>query len=152
MPDDSDQLQQAIQDLEDLIDILDLKGPQDVRGVEGGNGIQEADDLAEEERQLDFDGNSAETSRIPSVDTALKFINTLKVAHLEDDKLDPEVLERLRHPFEEVTELDDPDVHLSIDLFLANTNGSEKIYNKSHAACLRRHPTDNILSHHLVKN
>ena len=61
------------------------------------------------------------------------------------------MLERLRHPLEEVTELDDPDIRLSIDLFLADTDGSEKIYNESRAACLRRHSTDKVLSHHLVK-
>ena len=142
VPDDGDQLQQAVQDLEDLVGFLD---------VEGGGGFQAPEDLAEEERQPDIDGNNAETSRIPSVNTALKFINALKSARLEDDKLDPEVLERLRHPLEEVTELDDPDIRLSIDLFLADTDGSEKIYNESRAACLRRHSTDKVLSHHLVK-
>ena len=151
VPDVGDQVQQAVQDLEDLIDILGVEGGGDVGGVEGDGDVQVPEDLVEEERRPDIDGDNTETSRIPSVNTALRFISALKSACLEDDKLDPEVLERLRHPLEEVTELDDPDIRLSVDLFLADTNGSEKIYNESRAACLRRHPTDKILSHHLVK-
>ena len=73
VPDDGDQLQQAVQDLEDLVGFLD---------VEGGGGFQAPEDLAEEERQPDIDGNNAETFHIPSVNTALKFINALKSARL----------------------------------------------------------------------
>ena len=85
VPDDGDELQQAVQDLEDLIENLDVEDPGDIGGVEGGGGIQALEDLAEEERQPDIEGNNTETSRIPSVNTALKFINTLKSARLEDD-------------------------------------------------------------------
>ena len=44
-----------------------------------------------------------------------------------------------------------PDERLSVRLFLADTDGSEAIYNKARDAIMERHPEDDVLSHHLVK-
>ncbi|KAL6305364.1 hypothetical protein BKA93DRAFT_816991 [Sparassis latifolia] len=44
-----------------------------------------------------------------------------------------------------------PDEQLSIKLFLADTDGSENIYNEVREAILEWHPEDKILTHHCVK-
>ncbi|KAI0059597.1 hypothetical protein BV25DRAFT_1889570 [Artomyces pyxidatus] len=93
----------------------------------------------------------AESSRIPLIDTALKFIHALRAdPKLEDEDLEDDVLHRLRNPVKEPITLT-PDERLSIDLFLADTDGSEKIYHDVREAIIRRHPTDDILSYYLVK-
>ncbi|KAI1783208.1 hypothetical protein LXA43DRAFT_904045, partial [Ganoderma leucocontextum] len=71
--------------------------------------------------------------------------------HLEDSKLDEDTIERLlREPLTVPATLT-PDERLSVKLFLADTDGSEKIYVETRKAILERHPDDDILSHHSVK-
>ena len=78
-----------------MIGILDAEGPGGVGGVEGIGGIGgvEALEGLADKGLPDIAAHNAETSRIPSVNTALKFINALKSARLEDDKLNLGVLE-----------------------------------------------------------
>ncbi|GBE82064.1 hypothetical protein SCP_0404420 [Sparassis crispa] len=95
--------------------------------------------------------HEAPTFCIPVIDTALKFIHELKSNPLViDEKLDKGTQWRLHHPLTEPMALT-PDEQLSIKLFLADTDGSEKIYNEVREAILEWHPEDKILTHHCVK-
>lgn len=92
-----------------------------------------------------------ESSRIPVIDTALKFIHDLRSnSSAAGDKLDGKTRWRLQHPLTEVPMLT-PNERLSIRLFLADTDGSEKIYTEMCAAIKERYPACELLSHHLVK-
>ncbi|KAF8183845.1 hypothetical protein K438DRAFT_1974872 [Mycena galopus ATCC 62051] len=81
-----------------------------------------------------------------------KFIAGLRNASLEDEKerLDPDLVHRLRNPIQGVLELD-PDERLAIDIFLSLTNTSVKTYESIRAAIQRRHPDSQLMSYHLVK-
>lgn len=80
--------------------------------------------------------------------TASKFIHVLgSNPQLCDDNLDANVLHRLYHPLTAPPELT-PDERLSIRLFLADTDGSDKIYNELCSAIIERHPEDKVLSLH----
>ncbi|KIM71552.1 hypothetical protein PILCRDRAFT_40162, partial [Piloderma croceum F 1598] len=78
--------------------------------------------------------------RIADLHIALSFIDALKSASLDDENLDAEVLERLRHPLQELVDDIDPDLRLSIDLFLSTSNSSQQSYTSAQEAILRRHP------------
>lgn len=82
---------------------------------------------------------------------ARDFINGLHAASLDDENLPNEVLEHLRHPIQEPLDIDDPDIRLSIDLFLSVSNASQETYSSVRAAILRRYPNSQILSFHQVK-
>ncbi len=62
-----------------------------------------------------------------------------------------EALYRLRNPCDKLTNISDPDIHLSLDLFLAVTNASEETYHACHDAILHCYPDSGILSYHAVK-
>ncbi|KAM5546143.1 hypothetical protein V8D89_000269 [Ganoderma adspersum] len=70
---------------------------------------------------------------------------------LENSKLDEDAISRLLRDPLTVPAMLTTDERLSVKLFLADTDGSEKIYNESRKAILERHPDDDILSHHSVK-
>ena len=84
--------------------------------------------------------------------TSQEFIDALKAATLDDGGLDKEVLQRLREPLAEPLDASDPDLRLSLDLFLSCSNASEETYHSSRAAIIRRHPDDEILSYARIKS
>ena len=95
---------------------------------------------------------SAPKSRIEDVQIALEFIELLKTAKLDDSGLETEDLDRLRNPTQTpIDTLDDPDFRLSLNLFLACSNASQKTYNAARDAILRRHPNDKVLSYDQIK-
>ena len=68
---------------------------------------------------------------VPAVDElkcALEFIEALQEATLDADGLDEEVLARLRHPPQEPFDFVDPDLRLSLKLFISTTNSSQQTY------------------------
>jgi len=73
-------------------------------------------------------------------------VATLKNGNLEDD-----VIYHLRNPPEEPTSISDPNIHLSLDLFLAVTNALEETYHSSCNAILHCYPGSGVLSYHAVK-
>jgi hypothetical protein len=73
------------------------------------------------------------------------------VATLENRNLDGDVIYCLRNPSKEPTSISDPDICLSLNLFLAVINASEETYHASCNAILRRYPDSGILSYHVVK-
>lgn len=81
-----------------------------------------------------------------------EFVDALRNASLDNSQLEPDDLDRLWNPSRESLDLtEDPDLCLSIDLFLAVGNASQETYNSARAAILRRHPNDNVLSYDQVK-
>ena len=96
---------------------------------------------------------TAEThpSRIDDIRLTQEFIDALKRASLDDDNFDPADLERLRHPPQEPLNIADPDLRLSLDIFLAVSNASEQTYHTVRAALLRYDPECGILSYHDIK-
>jgi len=98
--------------------------------------------------------NEDETSEIPHVEelrTSLAFIEALKRASLDDGDLDEDLLYRLRHPPQEPLDASDPDLRLSLDLFLSTLNASEDSYRSAAEGIRRRHPDDEILSYEGIR-
>lgn len=88
---------------------------------------------------------------IDDLKIAREFINGLRNASLDDENLPEDVLARLRHPLEEPLDIDDPDIRLSIDLFLSVSNASQQTYTSVRDAILRRYPESLVLSFDQVK-
>ena len=90
-------------------------------------------------------------SRIENVKITQDFIKEIQAATLENGKVDSDTIYRLRNPSENPVDISDPDIRLSIDLFLAVTNASEGTYNTCRDAILRRLPESGILTYYSVK-
>ena len=97
------------------------------------------------------DDSLMDISRIENIKITQDFIKEICAATLENGNLDDDVIHRLRNPPEEPTDISDPDVRLSLDLFLAVTNASEETYHASRDAILRRYPDSGVLSYYAVK-
>ncbi|OBZ71729.1 hypothetical protein A0H81_08962 [Grifola frondosa] len=89
--------------------------------------------------------------KIEDIKTAIEFIKLLRTATLQESGLEPEDLERLCNPPQEPLEIDDPDLLLSLELFLAVSNASRETYNSVRDAIIRRYPTSNIRTYYQVK-
>lgn len=90
---------------------------------------------------------------IEDIVTSLQFIDALKNASLKSkvEPLDPELVERIRNPPTYELTVDDPDLRLSLDIFLAIGNASEDTYSSVCIALRRRYPECNLLSFYKVK-
>ena len=109
-------------------------------------------DDEEENPQLDDEEVPAlAQSRIEHVNLAQKFIEEISAATLDNGNLDPDVLERLRNPEEGPVDISDPDIRLSLDLYMACEKSSQSTYSSSRDAILRRLPESKLLSYHAVK-
>ncbi|KAJ7669959.1 hypothetical protein DFH06DRAFT_1037923, partial [Mycena polygramma] len=82
---------------------------------------------------------------------AQQFIAAVRNASLDNGDLDPDCVQRLRHPIEEELDVSDPDLRYSLDLFIATSGASDKTYTDVREANLRRHPEDEILTHYQIK-
>lgn len=85
--------------------------------------------------------------------TALFQIN--EVEHEEHEvKLDAEVIERLRNPQEDSEPIDisDPDIRLSLDLFMACEDDLQKTYSDIRKSVLHQYPNLNVLTYRSVKD
>lgn len=104
----------------------------------------------------DHDENIDEPDTIPEgslegLRIASQFVEGVKNARLDDCKLDPEVLHRLRNPIQGPLVIEDQDKLLSMKLFQATANASQAVYNEVRDAILERHPTDTVLSYDQAK-
>ncbi|KAH8981054.1 hypothetical protein EDB86DRAFT_2813223, partial [Lactarius hatsudake] len=90
-------------------------------------------------------------SRIDSIKVSQDFIKEIRAATLDNGNLDGDLIDRLCNPCERPADISDPDIRLSLDLFLAVTNASEDIYKSCRDAILRRYPESSVLSYHCVK-
>lgn len=91
-------------------------------------------------------------SQLEDLQTSQEFIDVLKAATLDNGGLDKGVLQQLHQPLNEPLDASDPDLRLSLDLFLSCSNVSEETYHSSRAAILCRHPDDKILSYAQIKS
>ncbi len=141
--------------LQDMVD-QDQHGSGDVGDVgdedENWHGMAnrpEDDDNSDEEGT---EGNPLpETANLEHLQLALMFIKDLQNANLDNGKLDPETLHRLRNPTQQPLAIDDEDLLLAIRLFFATSNASQEVYNSSRIAILLRHPDDPILTYYQIK-
>ncbi|KAI0325002.1 hypothetical protein GY45DRAFT_1438715 [Cubamyces sp. BRFM 1775] len=81
----------------------------------------------------------------------LEFIRLLQTATLEDSNLPQEVIDRIRNPPNEPLMIDDADLLLSIELYLAVSNASQETYNAVRDAIHRRVPDIRIATLYKVK-
>ncbi|KAG2141318.1 hypothetical protein DEU56DRAFT_708218, partial [Suillus clintonianus] len=88
---------------------------------------------------------------LDDIKDAMVFIEALRSATLDDGVInfDPDALERLRNPPQEILTIDDPDVLLSLKLFLADT--TEAAYNSIRQAIMERFPDSEILSYYQIR-
>ncbi|KAJ7758457.1 hypothetical protein DFH07DRAFT_958303 [Mycena maculata] len=103
----------------------------------------------EEDPQPEAPGTSA--SRIEDIQLSLDYIKCIQEATFENGGLEIDCVERLRDPIQEPIDISDPDLCLSLDLFMETSNSLEKTYDGVRSSVCRRHPEDDILTHHLVK-
>src|ERR1700683_1037590 len=68
------------------------------------------------------------------------------------EPLNDDLIQQIRHPPEEQLTIDTPDLHLSLDLFLAIGNASEATYNATQLAIMRRFPKVEILTYYKIKH
>ena len=108
--------------------------------------------------EVPSDDDSEETGFMSNVmpilddlQTSVQFIHLLENACLDNDPLPDHIRDCLCHPTSGIQSLDDPDLRLSIDLYLATGNASEETYRAARNAILRRFPDVNILSYEKVK-
>ena len=95
--------------------------------------------------------NLPSESTIPVIDTSLKFIHLLHSdPTLEKSNLDADIIYQLQHPEKTPVTLTEEE-RFSIELFLADINGSEEIYNAVCRAIQRCYPQDKLLSIYEVK-
>ena len=95
------------------------------------------------------DLQSQETmSRIENIRFTQHLIQEIDAATLDNDKLNPDVVNELRNPDTEPICISDPDIRLSLDLFMDCDNASEATYAAVRTSILRRFPEANILSHY----
>jgi hypothetical protein len=93
----------------------------------------------------------AATSRIENIKVTQAFIKEIHAATLDNGNLESAIINQLRNPLEEPTDISDPDIQLSLKLYMAITNASDETYTTCRNAILGRYPDSCILSHHSVK-
>ena len=111
----------------------------------------ESDTLLGMDSEGELDDTPANLSHIENIKFTQEFIEDISTATFENGCLDDDVIHHLRNPCNEPTIISDPDIRLSLDLFLAVTNASEETYHASRNAILLRYPDSGILSYHAVK-
>jgi hypothetical protein len=88
---------------------------------------------------------------IENVKLTQEFIDDISTAMFENGCLDDNIIHCLHNPCDEVTSISDPDIHLSLDLFLAITNTSKETYHACRSAILCHYPNSGVLPYHAVK-
>ena len=99
----------------------------------------------------DRDEADENLGHIENIKFAQEFINGIHTTTFENGSLGDDVIHGLRNPRDELASISDPDVRLSLDLFLAVTNASEQTYHACRDAILHRYPDCGILSYYSVK-
>jgi hypothetical protein len=94
----------------------------------------------------------AELVQLDNIKLVMQYIQALESASLSDEMgLDSETIDRLRDAPQVPVDLTDPDLRLSLDLFLSVSNSSQETYISARKAILRRHPEDEILTYDQIK-
>ena len=111
----------------------------------------DADMLSETGSDDEPHNTPANLSHIESIKFTQELIEDISMATLENGCLDDNIVHHLRNPCNELASISDPDIRLSLDLFLAVTNASEETYCACRDAILRRYPDSGVLSYYAVK-
>ncbi|OBZ70829.1 hypothetical protein A0H81_09275 [Grifola frondosa] len=114
------------------------------------NRNSDHDPVNEQQDPVEIDVNNFD-SKITDISTADKFIQELKTATLENSGLSEEDFHRLLHPAEESLDIEDPILHLSLDIFLAVSHASQQTYNDIRDALKRYDPSCEIYTFHQIK-
>ncbi|KAH9928592.1 hypothetical protein B0H21DRAFT_884896, partial [Amylocystis lapponica] len=116
----------------------------------GSDARDDHDVDADEVADLD---ELAKLARVEEIKTSLAFTSAMREASLLDEhsKLDTHTLERLQNPLQETLNVDDPDLRLALDLFLATSNSSQDTYTAACQAISRRFPSTEIYSYDRIK-
>ncbi|EIM79785.1 uncharacterized protein STEHIDRAFT_34378, partial [Stereum hirsutum FP-91666 SS1] len=80
-----------------------------------------------------------------------EFVRGVQLATLDNGGLDLETVDRLRNPLRTPLNITDPDFRLSLDIFLATRNASQKTYHDIHQAMQRHNPESAVPSHAQMK-
>lgn len=88
---------------------------------------------------------------IEDIKIAREFINALKGAKLEHNKIDEDTCYQIKHPTTTPLVIENPTVRLSLDLYLAIGNASEEMYTAACNAIRRRFPNEELFTFYKVK-
>jgi hypothetical protein len=92
-------------------------------------------------------------SHLEHLRVSQQFLRAISMATLDDGKLDASVVNELRNPQKDPpNELQDPDVRLSLNLFIDCKHASQKTYKSVCKSIKRRFPEANPLSYYSVNN
>ena len=95
--------------------------------------------------------NQEAFSLIEDIAAAQKFIWGLQQVTFSNNNLSEDLQYHLCHPIKAEPDLEDPDLWLSIKLYMGAGGESEHLYNEMHSSILEQHPNDLILSFHNIK-
>jgi len=90
-------------------------------------------------------------SRIDHIRIAQEFIEEIRTATFENGKLDQDIVDHLYDPDEGPVDISDPDVCLSLDLFLSCDKASQETYTSVRTSIVQRYPSSKILLYYKVK-
>ena len=100
---------------------------------------------------LESDDSDIPEPTLEHLKVAMDFVLALHDASLDDGHLTEDVRHRLLEPLTHALDIGDPDIRLSLDLFLAVSNASRQTYTDSRTAILRRYPDSGVLSYDQIK-
>ena len=119
----------------------------------GVNDLQSSTDEQEEDSSGRLDLNElCGLAENEDIKMYLDFLTWIENTSLADNgtMMAHDDLEHLCHPPQEKVDLDDPDLWLTLDLFLATGNSSQETYNSVHKAIQHRYPAE-VLSYDQIK-
>ncbi len=121
-------------------------------GERSGPSTEHAQQPQEAADQMD-DEWYANKCRIEDIRSTHSLIKSIHNAKLGDAycKLGADFVDNLRNPPTEPLAIDDADLRLSIDIYLATTTASQETYNRIRDGILRRYPDCKMLSFDCVK-
>ena len=90
-------------------------------------------------------------SHIKNITITQEFIKEICAATLKNESLDDNIIYCLCNPPKEPTRISNLDIHLSLELFLAIINASEKTYHTSRNVILCHYQDSGVLSYHAMK-
>ena len=111
----------------------------------------ESDTLLGMDSNGELDDTPANLSHIENIKFTQELIEDISTATFKNGCLDNDIIYYLCNPCNELTIISDPDIHLSLNLFLAVMNASKETYHASHNAILLCYLDSGILSYHTVK-
>ncbi|KAF8157245.1 hypothetical protein B0H34DRAFT_808494 [Crassisporium funariophilum] len=149
--DEEMRLQDQNDDNNNAQDITDDSEEENDEGNIDGDPDSEPEDIEQASGGNENDEGDYPESHIENIRLAQSYVNAIKSASLDNDKLSQEDIYRLRNPSTEQVDLDDPDVRLSIDLYMSCGKASESTYKSVRESILKRFPNTEVMSYYRVK-